>query len=166
MAIRNIIFIAVILCTLSCKDVTNTESTVYYLIRHAEKNRSVNHEDPELTNKGLERANNWATIFKDVKFDYIYSTTYKRTMQTSTPTANSKKIEILNYDANQLNDKDFQEKTKGKTVLVVGHSNTTPAFVNAIIGENKYQDINDKDNGKLFIVTLNPKATVKIEDYP
>ena len=44
--------------------------------------------------------------------------------------------------------------TKGKTVLVVGHSNTTPAFVNAVIKQKKYQDIDDNNNGNIYIVTI------------
>jgi broad specificity phosphatase PhoE len=58
----------------------------------------------------------------------------------------------------------FQTATKGKTVLVVGHSNTTPAFVNKILGENKYEDINDNDNASLYIVTIaGDKKTSRIE---
>jgi bisphosphoglycerate-dependent phosphoglycerate mutase len=48
----------------------------------------------------------------------------------------------------------FKSATQGKTVFVVGHSNTTPVFVNKIIGENKYQNMDDKDNASLYIVTI------------
>ena len=48
----------------------------------------------------------------------------------------------------------FQQETKGKTVLVVGHSNTTPAFVNKILAEEKYKDIDDNNNANLYIVTI------------
>ena len=51
-------------------------------------------------------------------------------------------------------DEEFQKVTKGKTVLVVGHSNTTPYFANKILGEDKYQDIDDSVNSMLFIVTI------------
>jgi len=42
----------------------------------------------------------------------------------------------------------------GKTVLVVGHSNTTPQFVNKIIGKEEYIDIDDLNNSNLYIVTI------------
>ena len=162
----------VILFTFSCKSdkkefVPNTlETTVYYLIRHAEKDRSIKSDDPELTEKGLERANNWVKIFADVNFDYIYSTDYKRTQQTALPTAKEKKLVIQSYDPNNLYDAIFKGKTKGKTVLIVGHSNTTPAFVNTILGKQEYQQIDDMDNGKLFIVTIvNDAISVKIENH-
>ena len=50
--------------------------------------------------------------------------------------------------------KEFINNTKGKTVLVVGHSNTTPSFVNKVLNEEKYQNINDSVNGNLYIVTI------------
>ena len=48
----------------------------------------------------------------------------------------------------------FQVNTKGKTVLVVGHSNTTPVFANKILGEKKYENMDDNDNSSLYIVTI------------
>ena len=48
----------------------------------------------------------------------------------------------------------FQNNTKGKTVLVVGHSNTTNVFVNKILGIEKYDEINDNNNSNLYIVTI------------
>jgi hypothetical protein len=61
---------------------------------------------------------------------------------------------VESYDTNKLYSDDFKTLTKGNNVLIVGHSNTTPQFVNAIIGENKYTDIADDENGLLYIVTI------------
>jgi len=162
----------VVLLAFSCKSDKKEESniksktTVYYFIRHAEKDRTTPSKDPELTKKGLERAANWAKIFEDIDFDLIYSTDYKRTYQTALATAKEKKLVIQSYDPNKLYDQIFKGKTKGKTVLVVGHSNTTPVFVNTILGEQKFEQIDDKDNGKLFIVTVvDKKASVVVEDH-
>ncbi len=48
----------------------------------------------------------------------------------------------------------FIKNTKGKSVLVVGHSNTTPGFANKLIGKEVYQDIDDTNNTNLYIVTI------------
>ena len=72
---------------------------------------------------------------------------------TASPTAKSKELEIQLYDPRGLYDEEFREATAGKTVLVVGHSNTTPAFVNAILGEDRYEDMDDMDNSSLYVVT-------------
>jgi broad specificity phosphatase PhoE len=142
------------------------ETTIYYLIRHAEKDRSTPDKDPGLTEKGLKRANNWAEIFKDKEVDLVFSTAYKRTQQTASPIASANNLEILSYDPRNLYNDDFKAQTKGKSAVIVGHSNTTPAFVNTILGKKKYNQIDDSDNGKLFIVSIvNDSISVKIEDF-
>ncbi|MCF4101251.1 histidine phosphatase family protein [Gillisia sp. M10.2A] len=130
--------------------------TTYYLIRHAEKDRSdAKEKDPVLNAEGLKRAENWANVLKDIPLDLIYSTNYKRTKATAAPTAKLKLLEIKLYDPKKLYNSDFKKATKGKNVLVVGHSDTTPAFVNAILGSKKYLDFDDSENGALFIITVN-----------
>ena len=144
---------------------TSDETTTYYLIRHSEKDRNkVLERDPNLNKKGLERAKRWAEYFKNIDLDAVYSTNYKRTMQTATPTAESKKLEVKIYSPRRMYDSIFQKETKGKSVLVVGHSNTTPFFVNEILGEKKYKDMSDRDNASLYIVTVTGgKKTSKIK---
>lgn len=125
------------------------------MIRHAEKDRSdENNVNPSLTFKGEQRAQNWSVYFKDIHLDAVYSTKYYRTIETATPTAKTKNLEIQYYNPRSLYDSIFKAETKGKSVLVVGHSNTTPMFANAILGEKKYQFMSDDDNASLFIVTL------------
>ena len=144
---------------------TSDETTTYYLIRHAEKDRTdKTNRNPNLNDKGLERAKKWAEYFKNIDLDAVYSTKYNRTMQTATPTAENKKLEIINYNPRKMYDSIFQQNTKGKTVLVVGHSNTTPVFANKILGKKKYEWMKDNDNASLFIVTITEdKKTSKIE---
>ena len=48
----------------------------------------------------------------------------------------------------------FQNNTKGKTVLIVGHSNTTNVFANKVLGVERYNEINDNNNSNLYIVTV------------
>ena len=57
-----------------------------------------------------------------------------------------------------------EERGKGKTVLIVGHSNTTPVFANKILGKKMYENMSDNDNASLFIVTISADdKTSKIE---
>lgn len=136
------------------------ELTTYYFIRHAEKDTlDKENKDPELTHKGIARAENWAKIFKDVDFDLIYSSDYKRTRNTAKPIAEDKGKEILFYNTQKLNEEEFQEKTRGKKVLVVGHSNLNPEFVNYILQEEKYEELDESVYGSLFIVHLLPDGS-------
>jgi len=140
----------------NAQDVANDEgTTTYYFIRHAEKDRSdKTNRDPNLIQEGILRAAKWSLVFENVDFDVVYSTNYNRTKQTAQPTAEKKGLEVSIYDPRKLFSEEFAESTKGKTVLVVGHSNTTPAFVNAVLGTKKYKNIDDSNNANLYIVTI------------
>ncbi|PKA84605.1 histidine phosphatase superfamily protein (branch 1) [Ulvibacter sp. MAR_2010_11] len=129
--------------------------TTYYLIRHAEKDRTdPENSNPNLTEAGVQRARNWASFFQHIDLDKIYATNFNRTQQTASFVATKKNIEVQSYNPSNLYDEAFQKQTIGKTVLVVGHSNTTPQFVNAILGETKYTDMNDNDNGSVYVVSV------------
>lgn len=131
------------------------ETTTYYFIRHAEKNRSdAKNKNPHLIQKGILRAAKWSLVLEHVKFDAIYSTDYNRTKETAQPTAEKNGLEVTIYDPRKLNSEEFSSNSKGKTVLVVGHSNTTPMFVNAVLGKEKYESIDDNNNANLYIVTI------------
>lgn len=131
------------------------EVTTYYFIRHAEKLRiDKTDRNPRLNQDGVKRAEGWKDVFSTVKFDAIYSTDYNRTKLTAKPTADSQELPILLYNPRDMYSEGFQNNTKGKTVLVVGHSNTTNAFANKVLGENKYPQINDNNNANLYIVTV------------
>lgn len=131
-------------------------SATYYLIRHAEKVRTdPKDQDPTLNIDGLMRAKRWATYFEPIKIDEIYITKYIRTKQTISFIAQQKQVSPKRYDPNTIYSEEFLKETNGKTVLIAGHSNTTPHLVNQLIGEEKYKDMDDSDNATLFKVTIN-----------
>lgn len=128
----------------------------YYLIRHAEKIRTDPKDpDPALNIDGMIRAKRWATYFEPIKIDEIYVTKYIRTKQTISFIAQQKMISPKRYDPNTVYSEDFLKETNGKTVLIAGHSNTTPQLVNKLIGEEKFKDMDDTNNSTLYKVTIN-----------
>jgi 2,3-bisphosphoglycerate-dependent phosphoglycerate mutase len=131
------------------------EVTTYYLIRHAEKLRiDITDKNPKLNYEGVKRADAWKEVFTNVKLDAVYSTDYNRTKLTAKPTADSKNLPIFLYDPKDMYSESFQHKTKGKAVLVVGHSNTTHVFANKVLGRDEYNQINDDNNSNLYIVSV------------
>ena len=131
------------------------EVTTYYFIRHAEKLRiDKTDKNPNLNYNGYKRAEAWKDVFSNISFDAVYSTDYNRNKLTAKPTADSNNLPILLYNPNSMYSEAFKNNTKGKTVLVVGHSNTTNVFVNKILGVEKYEEINDNNNSNLYIVTI------------
>jgi len=141
--------------TLFAQSVENDSISTYYLIRHAEKDRSDStNKNPDLTESGFVRADNWSKIFDQLPIDAVYSTNYKRTLNTVLPTAKNNNLTIKTYHPFKIDIPQFIKDTKGKRVLIVGHSNTTPDFVNKLIGKEVYQDIDDTNNANLYIVTI------------
>ncbi len=157
--IKPLIALAILMVgSISCKkDAKNIEPIVstFYFIRHAEKDRTdPENPDPELNQDGLNRAIRWAEVFDPIPLDVIYSTNYERTSMTAAPTSVKKNIDVKYYDPNAVDIEEFKLVNEGKNVLVVGHSNTIPAFVNRMIDLEKYEDMDDNDNSSLFIVRI------------
>ena len=136
-------------------------TSTFYFIRHAEKDRSdPENVDPELNQDGLGRAMLWAEILDPVDLDAIYITDFERTSMTAAPTSVKKEITPQYYDPKAIIIEDFMRENQGKNVLIVGHSDTTPEFVNALLNEQKYEAMDDYDNSSLFIVrVINGRAS-------
>ncbi len=129
--------------------------STFYFIRHAEKDRTdPENKDPELNQDGLGRAIRWAEVFDPIALDAIYSTNYERTSMTAAPTAVKKDITVEYYDPNSVDIEAFKTNNEGLNVLVVGHSNSTPNFVNNMLGIEKYDHIDDNNNSSLFIIRI------------
>ena len=135
------------------------EKSTYFLIRHAEKDRSDSeNKNPDLTKQGKQRALKWSELLAGYGIEAVYSTEYNRTLQTAQPTATKLGLEIKKYHPFKLDFEKFLEETRGKSVLIVGHSNTIPFFTNKLIGQDKFQQMEDNDNSSLFIVTVQGDA--------
>ena len=151
----------------------SAQTTTYILLRHAEKDTSTTGStamtaDPPLAPKGALRAQNLLKVLEAYQPDAIYSTNYTRTKSTVTPLAKKFNKEIQVYDPKSL--PAFAEQLlqiRGKTIVVAGHSNTTPVLVNLLIKETgKYPNLDDSDYSHLWIVTVTEgKAVVKMVEY-
>jgi len=137
-----------------------SSTSTYYLIRHAEKDRSdTTNKNLDLTKEGHERALKWSQALNKFGIDAVYSTNYNRTMNTGKPTADANKVTIKTYHPFKIDMEVFLKETAGKNVLIVGHSNTTASFANKLIGSEVYEEIKDDNNGNLYIVTINGDKT-------
>lgn len=125
--------------------------TTYILVRHAEKVKGV--RDPDLTSEGEERAKTLEYLLRNVKLDAIYSSDYKRTQQTALPVSKAKSIKVQSYDPRDLEGliAEVEKKYAGKTVLIVGHSNTTPALA-SLLTTDKYAAFDESIYDNFFII--------------
>lgn len=145
--------------------------TVVIVVRHAEKSTG-DPKDPGLSGQGLARANKLAEILKDARVSAAFTTQYKRTQLTAAPTAalNGFSVEVRNatkentstYTADLL--KEIQKKHKGKTVLIVGHSNTVPEVVKHMAGADVLP-IGEDEFDRLYIITLGKQPRLVTLSY-
>ena len=140
----------------------NAQKTIYYLVRHAEKDTSVAgatmmQANPPLSEKGIQRSTRLASLLEKENIDYIFSTKYLRTQSTAQPLATLIGKEIQFYEITKgtaFSDSIQQMPFLGKTLLIIGHSNTIPPLVNALIKTNKYQNLSDNEYGFIYKVIM------------
>ncbi|MDE3253599.1 MAG: histidine phosphatase family protein, partial [Bacteroidota bacterium] len=145
------------------------QTSTYILLRHAEKDTSQPgatrmNADPPLTRLGRKRAESLIKVLHAYTPDRIYSTPYLRTRSTVTPLAEKFHQPIESYDPKQL--EQFSKELlalSGKTIVVAGHSNTTPALVNLLIHENRYPPLDESVYNQLWIVTVKDGKTSVIQ---
>ncbi len=154
---RKIIFTGLLFLTMTTIFAQKSEdkTTTYFLIRHAEKVRiDAADVNPDLNERGYQRAENWKKVLQHISFDAIYSTNYSRTLKTAEPISKISNLEPIIYNPSKFDYELFKTENKGKNVLIVGHSNTIPQFVNALINQQKYLEMDDDDFSGLFIITI------------
>ncbi|PCJ67276.1 MAG: hypothetical protein COA58_02870 [Bacteroidetes bacterium] len=141
--------------------------TTLILIRHAETFGSAS--NPNLSTAGETRANELVTELENITLDVVFSTIFKRTNQTASPIAKDRSLTIENYDHTEL--EAFVDSTmaiyRGETVLVVGHSGTTPDILNILLDSTVYSDIpeTEYDNMYTFSVDQYGKTDVVHQKY-
>lgn len=142
-----------------------TETTVY-VIRHAEK-MSEQDRDPDLSQRGRERAESLAVQLKDSGVNFIITSNLKRTIQTARPLArerhiNPKVISIEgSVEAHVARIADEVRKHPGATILIVGHNNTVGKIVEKI-GGGHIGDLCADEYANLIIVSLTKGQPGKI----
>jgi broad specificity phosphatase PhoE len=146
------IIVSIFLTLVFQATIAQSQTTTIYLIRHAEKADSS--QNPELSEEGLKRAVRWTKYFELKNIDFFYTTLTRRTQMTCSTIATSKQKEMIFYDFSKFTLKEVIEKHPGKTILIVGHSNTVPKQINDFIGEEIYQKIDENEFGNLYTITI------------
>ncbi|MEX0608316.1 MAG: phosphoglycerate mutase family protein [Balneolaceae bacterium] len=133
---------------------STSDSTTIILVRHAEK-LDDGTNNPHLSEDGLLRAERLKEIlYGNYPIKAVFSTKYHRTQETATPIATALEHEILVYDLSNPSEflQSVIENYASQTVLIVGHSNTTSYFANILLGQQKYEKIDEADFGNIYVV--------------
>jgi broad specificity phosphatase PhoE len=157
------LLLIIFICTTSA---ALAQSTTVYIVRHAEKDMSdPNTKDPRLTGEGLQRAQALSTTLEKEEMAAIFSTKYIRNLQTAEPISKRTRKKILIYDPTNMTDlvTTVKNQYSGKTVLIVGHSNTVLPMVRAFGGNTIVGEIKDTDYRYLFKVVISGEKTTTTE---
>ena len=137
--------------------------TQVILVRHAEK-ASEPSDDPPLSALGAERAQALAATLRDAGVTAIITTQLRRTRGTAQPlaTANGLTPEVV---PSQRGERETHvaavaaavRRHAGEVVLVVGHSNTIPAIIDALGGPS-FPDICESVYANLFVLLPGPST--------
>ena len=158
------LFFSIVIClsVLNLSKGQTDQLTTFILVRHAEKAKD-DLRDPNLSKIGLERAQRLKTLLTQADITAIYSTAYRRTQQTVAPIAEEYRLEIKNYDPRSMDFlKEILNTYSGGTILISGHSNTTPVVVNTLLGKEAFQMLNEYEYDKIFVVTTQTLGRGKV----
>ena len=134
-------------------------TTTMIFVRHAEKALTPV-DDPALTPEGQARAAELARQLVDADvvagIDAIYSTQYRRTIETVQPVADALELEINRYDPaeEELELGRMLKQHKGKIILIVGHSNTIPTLIAELGASKLVPPIAEFEYDNIYIVSI------------
>ena len=134
-------------------------TTTVIFVRHAEKAESPA-DDPPLSDEGRLRVAELTRQLVDADvvqgIDAVYSTPYRRTVETAQPVADALGLPVNSYDAGDTEAimEYIVKKHKGKIILVVGHSNTLPALIGNMGASKKVPAIAEDEYDNIYIVSI------------
>ena len=140
-------------------------NTIVIVVRHAEK-AAAPANDPPLTNAGVARAKALAAALADANVQAIISTPTVRTRETARPTAEARRLPVETIRLGTVAEQakavaEAVRKHAGKTILVVGHSNTVGAIIGAL-GGPRVPDLCDTQYANLFTVILDGRTATLV----
>jgi phosphohistidine phosphatase SixA len=146
---------------LKIKGFNDPKATVFFIVRHSEKESSDSNADLNAIGRG--RAATFPIILKDIALNGVYSTDRPRTRNTAQPIAAAKGLTTEIYDAKQQADllKKLAEQ-HGKRFFIVGHSNTVPQIVNILRGDDSEKEFSESDYSRLYIVVAEEIGKVRM----
>ena len=135
--------------------------TTVILIRHAERLTTPGNNDPHLSAAGKSRAQLLLHVLSRAEVSAIYTSEFIRTKETAQPLAEA--LGLSPIEATNAEDikTDILLNHAGKTVLVVGHTNTVPEVIR-LFGDNSDHEIADEEFDNMFVATVLGEDRVRV----
>ncbi|MCC3152494.1 histidine phosphatase family protein [Hymenobacter sp. BT770] len=139
--------------------------TTVYLVRHAEKDTAASTlSDPPLSAVGEVRAQVLSQLLARRHPAALFTTDTKRTRATLAPLAAATRLEPQVYNPKETTALALRIRKEylGKTVVVVGHSNTLLPLIESLGGTPPVESIADNEYDYLFTVRITEGALPKV----
>jgi phosphohistidine phosphatase SixA len=144
--------------------IASAQKTMVWIVRHAEKDTAfVNRQDPDLTATGQQRALDLAAYLQNEVIVKVFSTDTKRTRHT----AKHVKAPLEIYNPKNLTGllDLITQNANGKSVLIVGHSNTVLETIEALGGKRPVTLLTDDDYDYIFKVEIEAGKLAVVSFY-
>jgi broad specificity phosphatase PhoE len=142
--------------------------TVIMVVRHAEKSAPepppADPKDPPLTAAGRVRAEALADMLAGAGVSAILSTPFRRNLETAAPLAQRTCVVITRYDADVAASAlaaQILADYRGRTIALIGHSNTIPDLV-AALSHQAVAPIADDDYSRLYVISIDAAGKARL----
>lgn len=144
---KTVLVVALLLGAVSLSSLHAAPAEIF-LVRHAQKQQSTD-KDPKLSPCGLAQAKAMAELIP-TPLATIYHSGYQRTQQTAEHLALTQPQAVLQrYNAADLTAFAEHIQQQQSAVLIVGHSNTTPALIH-LLSQLPAPKIAEQDYGTVY----------------
>jgi broad specificity phosphatase PhoE len=132
--------------------------TTVILVRHGDRTGE------NLNELGIQRAQTLARVLGESNVQVIYASSIPRTQETARPLANQLGLTINIYDPNNLAAlaSEIKSQHRGKTILVVGHSDTVSPTIELLGHTPGPGLIPGAEFDNMYLLTYNRKSRSKL----
>jgi broad specificity phosphatase PhoE len=143
-------------------------ATLVVVVRHTERS-SDDPADPSLSASGRDRADELRRVLGGSDVAAIYVTQYRRTRDAGAPLAAALGIEptVRPIDASNAATyssdlaREILRLHAGRSVVVIGHSNTVPEMVEAL-GGGKIEPIPESEYDRMYVIVIDQGDRVRL----
>lgn len=148
------------------EELADVKNTTLIVVRHAEKEKG---DDPGLTPDGKERAMELATIAEAQGVDVVFTSQYKRTVDTGKASSTKLGIPITQFEINRNNFTDYpsilasiiKDDYVGSDALVVTHSNIFMPIVNQFV-DSEMAEVSESEYDRIATIYMTESDTTVI----
>ncbi len=151
-------------CLFSCNEQPRQgekDTTIFYFVRHAEKDMQDTTDNPPLTVEGQKRAMKLSFLLQEVTLDGVYSTEYQRNMGTVVGVAAGHGLTVQTYDWHQWQPMldEMLVEGEGRNWLICGHGDNLIPMMEALGATPPLKSLGPDEYDKLFLVKIRGDST-------